>query len=62
MDLKSIKERTVVCFSVSAKSQNRLDIMLKWLSELKTKKWKLYKFICFCLIKINKIFMLITKH
>jgi hypothetical protein len=39
MDLKSIKERTIACFSISAKSQNRLDIMLKWLSELKTKKW-----------------------
>ncbi len=38
MDLKLLKDRTVACFSVSAKSQNRLDVMLKWLSELKTKK------------------------
>lgn len=39
MELGSFKDRTVACFSVSAKSQNRLDVMLKWLSELKTKKW-----------------------
>lgn len=39
MELKDLKDRTVACFSVSAKSQNRLDVMLKWLSELKTKKW-----------------------
>lgn len=38
MELKDLKDRTVACFSVSAKSQNRLDVMLKWLSELKTKK------------------------
>jgi hypothetical protein len=38
MELKELKDRTVACFSVSAKSQNRLDVMLKWLSELKTKK------------------------
>lgn len=38
MELKDLKDRIVACFSVSAKSQNRLDVMLKWLSELKTKK------------------------
>ena len=39
MELQSLKDRNVACFSVSAKNQNRLDIMLKWLSDLKTKKW-----------------------
>ena len=39
MELSAFKDRTVACFSVSAKSQNRIDVMLKWLSELKTKKW-----------------------
>jgi hypothetical protein len=29
----------VVCFSISAKSQNRLDVALKWLSDLNPKKW-----------------------
>ena len=38
MELSSLKDRTVACFSVSAKSQNRLDVMLKWLSELEKKK------------------------
>lgn len=39
MGLEALKEgRTVACFSVSAKSQNRLDVMLKWLSELEKKK------------------------
>ena len=34
MDLKSIKDRKVACFSISAKNQNNIDVMLKWLSEL----------------------------
>lgn len=38
LDLGSFKDRTVACFSISAKSQNRLDVALKWLSELKPKK------------------------
>jgi hypothetical protein len=39
MQLDTLKEnRTVACFSVSAKSQNRLDVMLKWLSELQKRK------------------------
>lgn len=38
MDLPSLKDRTVACFSISAKSQNRLDVALKWLSDLKPKK------------------------
>lgn len=38
LDLSSFKDRTVACFSISAKSQNRLDVALKWLSELKPKK------------------------
>ncbi len=45
MELQSLKDRTVACFSVSAKSQNRIDVMLKWLSDLKTKKWNLIKLI-----------------
>lgn len=44
MELNTLKDRTVACFSVSAKSQNRLDVMLKWLSELKTKKWNLFAY------------------
>jgi ADP-ribosylation factor-like protein 8 len=38
MDLASLKDRTVACFSISAKSQNRLDVALKWLSDLSPKK------------------------
>lgn len=38
MDLASLADRTVACFSISAKSQNRLDVALKWLSDLKPKK------------------------
>ena len=35
LELNTLKEsRTVACFSISAKSQNRLDVMMKWLSEL----------------------------
>ena len=39
MDLGNLKDRTVACFSISAKSQNRLDVALKWLSDLQPKKW-----------------------
>lgn len=39
MDLEKFKDRTVACFSISAKSQNRLDAALGWLSDLKPKKW-----------------------
>lgn len=38
LQLEYIKDRKVVCYSVSAKSQNRMDVALKWLSELETKK------------------------
>jgi ADP-ribosylation factor-like protein 8 len=38
MDLERFKDRTVACFSISAKSQNRLDAALGWLSDLKPKK------------------------
>jgi hypothetical protein len=38
MDLTALKDRTVATFSISAKSQNRLDVALKWLSDLKPKK------------------------
>lgn len=34
LQLEYIKDRKVVCYSVSAKSQNRMDVALKWLSEL----------------------------
>jgi ADP-ribosylation factor-like protein 8/Arf/Sar family protein len=39
LELEQLKEsRTVACFSVSAKSQNRLDVMLEWLSGLEKRK------------------------
>lgn len=38
LQLEYIKDRKVVCYSVSAKTQNRLDVALKWLSDLKPKK------------------------
>lgn len=38
MKLKEIKGRLVACFSISAKSQNRIDVALKWLSELEPRK------------------------
>lgn len=34
MDLQSIKDRKVACFSISAKNNNNIDVMLKWLSTL----------------------------
>lgn len=38
LNLNDIKDRQVVCYSVSAKNQNRLDVALKWLSDLKPNK------------------------
>lgn len=38
MDLKSIKDRTVACYSISCKNQNNIDNVLKWLSNMKSKK------------------------
>lgn len=38
MELSSLTDRLVACFSISAKSQNRLDVVLKWLSNLQPKK------------------------
>ena len=34
MDLKSIKDRTVACYSISCKNQNNIDNVLKWLSNM----------------------------
>jgi len=44
MDIQSLKDKTVACFSVSAKSLNRLDLMLKWLSDIEPKN-RIPKFI-----------------
>ncbi len=34
LDLKSIKDRLVACYSISAKNQTNLDTVLKWLTNL----------------------------
>jgi len=34
MDLKSIQNRKVCCYSISAKNMTNLDITMKWLNEL----------------------------
>ena len=39
-DLDSLKERTVACYSISAKNQVNLDITLKWLTSLQVRKKK----------------------
>jgi len=39
LDLKSIKDRTICCYSISAKNSVNIDITLKWLTGLKKKKW-----------------------
>ena len=43
LDLKSIKERKVACYSISAKYVNNIDICLKWLTNLPTRKDKAKK-------------------
>ncbi len=35
MDLGSIKDRIVACYSISCKNGNQLDTVLKWLSNVK---------------------------
>lgn len=35
MELRTIKERTVGCYSISAKNIINIDVTLKWLSNLK---------------------------
>jgi ADP-ribosylation factor-like protein 8 len=35
MELRSIKDRTVGCYSISAKNIINIDVTLKWLSNLK---------------------------
>ncbi|CAK93772.1 unnamed protein product (macronuclear) [Paramecium tetraurelia] len=37
MNLNSIKDRVVACFSISAKKNSNIDEMLKWLSKLQRK-------------------------
>lgn len=38
MDLKSIKDRKVACYSVSAKNSVNIDVFLKWIMDLPQKK------------------------
>ena len=38
MDLNSIKDRVVACYSISCKNQNNIDNVLKWLSNVDAKK------------------------
>ena len=40
LELNSIKERTVACYSISCRNGNQIDTVLKWLSsqERKTKE------------------------
>lgn len=38
MDLGSIKDRVVACYSISCKNLNNIDNVLKWLSDVKAKK------------------------
>ena len=38
MELEKIKDRRVACYSVSAKNSVNIDITLKWLSSVETKK------------------------
>ena len=38
MDLNSIKDRTVSCYSISCKNIVNIDTMLKWLTNLKSRK------------------------
>ena len=38
MDLNSIKDRTVACYSISCKNIVNIDTVLKWLTNLKSRK------------------------
>jgi ADP-ribosylation factor-like protein 8 len=38
MDLNTIKDRTVACYSISCKNIVNIDIVLKWLTNLKSRK------------------------
>lgn len=40
LDLKSIKDRTVACYSISAKNIVNIDITLKWLTGLRKRRNK----------------------
>jgi len=40
MELKSLKNRKVACFSISALKVKNIDICLKWLGSLPKKKKK----------------------
>lgn len=35
MGLQNIKDRKVACYSISAKNMKNLDVVIKWLSNLK---------------------------
>ena len=37
MDLNSIKDRTVACYSISCKNMVNIENVMKWLSNIKTK-------------------------
>ena len=37
MDLNSIKDRTVACYSISCKNNVNIENVMKWLSNIKTK-------------------------
>ena len=38
LDLTSIKDREVACYSISCKNGNQIDTVLKWLSNVKSRK------------------------
>ena len=40
MNLRSIKDRKVACFSISAKNVVNIDITIKWLTSLPKKEKK----------------------
>jgi hypothetical protein len=38
LDLSTIKDRVVACYSISCKNMVKIDNVLKWLTDVKTKK------------------------
>ena len=38
LDLKTIKDRKVACYSISAKNSINIDVVLKWLTDLPKRK------------------------
>ena len=47
MELRSIKDRTVGCYSISAKNIINIDVTLKWLSNLKKETNELFIILIF---------------